>query len=351
MREPCFAAFLSRIAAILGLGCVLAAGPAFAASNDSVVAHSVTVTPRFEAYAKVVPIALASLRAAVPGLVAGLTAVPGQTITAGKVIGHLQGPEIAMLLARRKNAVASAQSAFRAAQQALAVAHENRAAKLETRQTVFEAQAALAQSRAALATAEAALAAAQASTRLQAPASGTLVARDAANGERVAAGQTILTVAPQRGLWIQADYYGADAGRIRLGLQGRFTPVDGAAPFAVKVASILSPQRPDGGQPVGLRPVDPRRDLVNGEAGTLVIDGAKRSVVAVPTRALILDHGKWWVLVQGPHGDERREVTPGTSRGDETLITKGLAPGTSVVVTNAYLQFHRDVAQHYQPPD
>jgi membrane fusion protein, heavy metal efflux system len=351
MPEPCFAAFLSRIAAILGLGCVLAAGPAFAASNGSVVARSVTVTPRFEAYAKVVPIALASLRAAVPGVVAGLTAVPGQTVAAGKVIGELQGPEIAMLLAERKNAVASAQTAFHAAQQSLAVTRENRAAKLGTRQTVFEAQAALAQSRAALAAAASALAAAQASTRLQAPASGIVVARDAANGERVAAGQTILTVAPQHGLWIEADYYGADASRIHPGLQGRFTPVDGAASFAVKVASILSPQRPDGGQPVGLRPLDPRRDLVNGEAGTVVIEGAKRSVVAVPTRALILDRGKWWVLVQGPHGDERREVTPGASRGDETLIAQGLAPGTAVVVTNAYLQFHRDVAQHYQPPD
>jgi hypothetical protein len=71
----------------------------------------------------------------------------------------------------------------------------------------------------------------------------------------------------------------------------------------------------------------------------------------VPTRALILDQGTWWLLVHTPQGIRRQAVVPGPSRGESTLIEKGLHPGAEIVVDNAYLLFHRDFSKSFQAPD
>ena len=76
-----------------------------------------------------------------------------------------------------------------------------------------------------------------------------------------------------------------------------------------------------------------------------------RSLVAVPTRALILDQGQWWVLVHTANGNQPRLVTPGPARGWQTFIERGLEPGAEVVVENAYLEFHSGISKNYQPPD
>jgi multidrug efflux pump subunit AcrA (membrane-fusion protein) len=67
--------------------------------------------------------------------------------------------------------------------------------------------------------------------------------------------------------------------------------------------------------------------------------------------ALILDRSRWWVLVESAGGLRRQRVEPGPSRGEQTLILKGLAAGETVVVRDAYRLFHRDFGQQYTPPD
>jgi len=87
-------------------------------------------------------------------------------------------------------------------------------------------------------------------------------------------------------------------------------------------------------------------------AGAAELHGPLHSLVSVPTSALIASHGRWWVLVRGESGqDVAREVVPGPSRGWRTYIKSGLEPGQKVVVSNAYLEFHRDVSKNYQPPN
>ena len=76
-----------------------------------------------------------------------------------------------------------------------------------------------------------------------------------------------------------------------------------------------------------------------------------RSLVSVPTRALVLDQGQWWVLVHSSTGDHRQAVVPGPARGWRTFIERGLEPGVQVVVENAYLEFHLGISKNYQPPD
>ena len=89
-----------------------------------------------------------------------------------------------------------------------------------------------------------------------------------------------------------------------------------------------------------------------GAVGTVTLDGAKRAMVEIPTRALILDRAQWWVLVRTREGNRPQVVVPaGPSGGESTLIGRGLAPGAEVLVENAYLEFHRGISQRFQAPD
>ncbi|MDE2314384.1 MAG: hypothetical protein KGL04_09455 [Elusimicrobia bacterium] len=159
---------------------------------------------------------------------------------------------------------------------------------------------------------------------------------------------------PASGLWLKAAYYGADAQAIHVGMRGRFKPAgtDGPRGVPVKVCAVFSLLRSDGGESVALAASTPRPGWMNGMFGTVDLKGPVESLIAIPTRALIVDQGAWWVLVRDSQGqDVPRQVVPGPSRGWRTFIKRGLKAGEKVVVVNAYLKFHRNVSKNYQPPD
>ena len=90
---------------------------------------------------------------------------------------------------------------------------------------------------------------------------------------------------------------------------------------------------------------------LNGEPGTVSLNAPQRQLVSVPTRALILDQGKWWVMVHSAKGNSPETVVPGSTLGWNTFLESGLAPGTKVIVDNAYLLFHASIAEQFQIPD
>jgi len=185
---------------------------------------------------------------------------------------------------------------------------------------------------------------------LRAPAGGAVLALNAADGERLSAGQTVLTLQADNRLWLKATYRAADVRAIRVGMRGTFVPTGDSAPVAVQVASVFATIDRGGGESVGLRATTTPHWL-NGEFGTVTLIGPERRLIAVPTRALILDQGHWWVLLHTPHGERPQAVVPGPTRGWQTFIDSGLAAGAQIVVENVYLQFHRGVSKSYQPPD
>lgn len=321
------------------------------AGSGTVAVRALTVAARLEGYARVEPVAVLAVNSTLAGTVSGLRVLPGETVRKGEVVARLTGPAVVEVLAQRQNAVAGAQAAWAAARKSLDIERRKLAEQLSTRKEVSQAEASLVQAKAFLGDARVRLRTAREAAILKSPVSATVLAISAAEGEQVQQGETILTLQPAGSLWLKARYYGADAAAVRGGMRGRFFPAYGGPAVPVKVRSLIGTVEPDGGRTVGLVATAPPPGWLNGEAGTVVLEGATRTLPAVPTRALVLDGGKWWVLVKTGSITRRQAVVPGPSRGDLTLIERGLSPGAAVVVENAYLEYHRAFSKHYQQPD
>ncbi|MDE3099951.1 MAG: efflux RND transporter periplasmic adaptor subunit [Verrucomicrobiota bacterium] len=319
--------------------------------TNVVTVQTEMVTNQFEGYAQVEPIAMLPVRAAESGMIARLRVVPGDTVTNGEPLGRMGGPEIKALLAQDEGNARSAQTNLLTARKALAIEREQLRSHLASRQMVFQAENTEARAESAFLAAQAALKALRQTIVLAAPADGMVLALNAAEGERVMPGDTILTMQATHHLWLKASLYGPDIGAIHPGMSGRFFPANGAESIPVKVISVSGALSPDGGQFVGMAPLAASPPWLNGEAGSITLNGTARSLVAVPTRALILDKGQWWVLAHAAKGDVPQAVVPGPARGWQTFIESGLKPGTRIVAQNAYLEFHRSIARSYRPPD
>jgi RND family efflux transporter MFP subunit len=346
----------ATISAVSWLTCALC-GPAYAGgpnavapSASTVVAQRQTLSVPFTAYGEVEPTSIVTVSFVDSGTVSDLHALPGSPVTAGQVLARLSGPQMQALLTQRETALQSAQAHFDAAAHALATARGQLATHLSTRQAVDTAVSELAAARAGVQTAQAQLAEAHASEAIKAPIAGSVAAVQAANGEQAHAGQALLTIAPRGPLWVRAKYYGDDASALRVGMTGRFAPAGGGTPIPVSVATIAPAVGTDGGLQVGLVPTS-NLQWMSGQWGTVTLDGPSTQFVMVPTAALILDRGEWWVLVHTASGDRPRRVVPGPARGWQTGIVSGLQPGEQVVAQDAFLEYHRGIAENYQPPD
>lgn len=336
-----------------------AEAPTSASAVGVVTVHAQSLAEIFPAYGEVRPIAPLPVSASEPGVVTHLRVVPGSKVRAGEALATLTGPEILSLLTLREAAVRSARAQLAAAGRSLTIERQQLSAQLSTQQAVAAAQSAVAAAQAAFDSAQSNLKLAQEMRTLRASSAGTVLSVSAADGQRVMPGQTLLVLQADDRLWLTAAYYGADAAAIHVGMAGSFQPAAGGIAVPVKVVMLSAALAPDGGELVGLDAVDARGALagtavppwLNGERGTVTLAGPAHRGMAVPTRALILDRARWWVLVRTPHGLRPRAVVPGPARGWETFIVHGLSPGEQVVVQNAYLEYHRDIAQRYAPPD
>lgn len=338
-----------RLIAVLCLG-LLPALPAFA-NGGYITARAHAYTHRLQAYASVQPISLVRLRSRHNGRLVHFSVVPGQRVQANQVLGRLGGPEIKAGLANARAGVAAYRALLKAAQQVLKVDRNQLTLNLITRKALYQSEASVQKIKARLSSARTRLKAFERTTHLITPVAGTVTAVDASEGDQIKTGQTLLSLQAPGRLWLRARFYGQASQDIHAGMTGVFTPSDGRQPVKVKTVSILPAVASDGAQPVGLEALKGQPGWLSGEAGTVSLKGKSITAVSVPTRALVLDQGRWWVLVHTPKGNHRRAVRPGPSRGDFTLLTRGLKPGEQVVVDNAYIDFHSHFSAHYKPPD
>jgi RND family efflux transporter MFP subunit len=348
---------LKFVIAVMVFGSVLSAPlPADAAEAGApvtVAAHGQTYRPRFHAYGQVVPIQVLTVQAGLEGVIEDLAVVPGQQLKAGDVIARIGGAEQRAAMDKAKADRAAAEHAFKAALDAEKAAVEVYP-KFSDRKQLDAAKAQLAAARAQLADAKTDLARLRALSTITSPITGRIVSLQSANGDRVAAGNPVLKMQPQHDLWLEAVFYDAPVGVLSSRQAATFQPAEDGAPLPVRLAHAAPSLRPDGGVPVYFEGTENAKNSPKwqgGQRGEVFIEGEARSVVAIPTEALILDNGRWWVLQKTSNGLVPTEVEPGPSQGNQTIVLRGLKAGAQVVVRDAYLLFHRDFGQHYMPPD
>ncbi len=322
-----------------------------AGSGDLATVARRTVAEAYTAYAEVQPIRTTTISATVTGTVNDLTVVQGDAVGAGQALVRLTGNEQAAEAARARTEVTRAESALDLARKKAAEV-EATYPDLSTRQEVEAAQAAVREASATLDAVQAALANHEQAVTVRSLAAGTVLRVEVADGDRVTAGSPLLRLEPEDGLWVRATFYGSAAAGLKAGMSGRFEPAGGGKGIAVKVRSVAAAVDPDGGRRVGCAAAGAGAAAwFNGERGTLRLHGPSRTWAAVPTPAMVLDAGRWWVMVQDEHGPRRQEVVVGPEEDGWTLIRSGLEPGQRVVVKDAYLVFHRTFSEHYRPPD
>jgi len=318
---------------------------------DTARAQAVSFRPEFRGYARVDPVSLVTVEAGLDGVIEDLSARPGQSLSAGEVIAHVRGPD-------QEKARADAQAQLVAAQQSLAEATDAEKAvrdtyglKLADRAQLDRAKADLANAQARVTEAEARIAELDALGSVESPVPGRVASLSAATGDRVARDSPVLVIQPDRDLWLRAVFYDLPTGLLTPDRAASFIPAQGNGEIPVRFAQSLPSLRPDGGLTAYFEATTDEPRWSGGEAGEVTVAGDPQPAVAVPTAALILDQGRWWVLVQTAAGLRHHAVEPGPSRGEQTLVLDGLAAGDAVVVRDAYLLFHRDFGQHYTPPD
>ncbi len=331
---------------VLALALALFAAHASAADTGLAKVRERALATRYRGYAQIVPIGTLTVHALLDGTLKDFRLVPGEAVRAGQLLARVAGPGFA----RARAAVTRARAERTLERRRLASVRRTYPA-LSSRNELDAARARVTDARARLAAAEARLKFLESGAEVRAPRAGVVLETFAVDGEQVARGAPLLRLQARGGLWAKGVFYGSGARALHPGMRGRFEPADGGAPFAVTVRSVLDPLRPDGGRAVGCVPDGRPSAWVSGAAGTLVLEGPVRTWRLVPTQALIMDAGRWWVLVQqGGGGTHRVAVTPGPREGTWTAVRGPLETGDEVVVKDAYRRFHRDFSHRFQNP-
>jgi Cu(I)/Ag(I) efflux system membrane fusion protein len=175
---------------------------------------------------------------------------------------------------------------------------------------------------------------------LRAPSSGTVLERNVVEGQYVAADTPLLSIADLSRVWVLADLYEMDFGRVRIGDRTEFR-VDavpgrtfgGAVEFVYPTVSSdtrtlklrFALENPDG----VLRP---------GMYGRAVVHAGARPALAIPAEAVVNagDHD-YAFLARAGGRFEPRQIVVGQSDGEWAAVLRGLSEGDTVVASASFL--------------
>jgi len=295
--------------------------------------------------------ACADIGSPVHGRVTRVLARAGQQVSAGEALVEIRSPEIGRARAEHASAVARRTLARQSATRVTALVAE-RIAPARERQ---EAEAALAAAEAdveAAATMLRAVGVDPASAApgdagallLRTPIAGVVLDREATIGQSVDPARTLFRVADLSRVWLVAQVFERDAGRIRVGSTVRAAiPATPEATRTGRVTWTGKRVSPDS------RTLPIRIDLPNadgalkpGMTATAFVPLANTSGLAltVPVGALQRLTDSWVAFL--PRGDDQwhfevRTVGRGRDLGEVVEILSGLAEGERVVVDGAFV--------------
>lgn len=328
-------------------------GPRPEAGSTS--AFQVTVKPltrKLTTYVQVKRTPTLTVRARRPGVLLDVAVMPGSRVSEGQVVARLGGAAMASALKQAKVAVKSAQAALRTEQSSLDLAKQLAKAHISSRREIYQATLARDRARAEVADASAQLQNVQAQQVLRAPKDGIVSATPAVSGNSVNAGDAVVVIQPGTRVWLAGQIFGPEVQQVRVGQTGTFTPSDGASSVAVKLISLVPTRQ---GLEARFRPADSGAtagtSLYPGRTGRVSVQLALSPRPAVPSESLILDQGRWWVMLEDSNGGHAQPVEPIASNDGWTWLRGKVRAGDHILVKGAYLRFHQSFSTQYQQPD
>ena len=183
---------------------------------------------------------------------------------------------------------------------------------------------------------------------LDAPISGVVVERNATVGATVGSDASLFKIIDLSSVWIDANVFEKDLGRVRRGQEVRVTvPAFPGVTFMGRVILISSVVNPE------TRAVQVRTEVANPDgrlrpdmfANVEIITDVRRAAISLPQSAVLDDGGKKIVFVQTDKGYEKHIVTVGIESDDRVEILDGLQAGDKVVVKGNYLLLQQSQPQ------
>ena len=175
---------------------------------------------------------------------------------------------------------------------------------------------------------------------LTAPFTGTVLERGVVEGQYVGADTPLFSLADLSRVWVLADLYEMDLGRVRAGDGARFTAdaLPGRA-FAGRV-DFVYPTVSSETRTVKVRIVleNAGGELRPGMYGRVLVTGGGAAALVIPGEAVVNTGESDYVFIARAGGTfEPRLVTVGVQSGDQVQILKGLAEGDTVVASASFL--------------
>ncbi len=181
---------------------------------------------------------------------------------------------------------------------------------------------------------------AQRAVTLVAPVSGFVTAKEVLEGQKIEAGMELFTVSDLSQVWVEADVYEYEAGRLKPGVEATLAlPYDPGKDFPVKVAYVQPVLNAD------TRTIKVRFDVPNQSLFlkpgmftdvTFRLDAGEG--VTVPDSAVMDTGARQVVFVEKGEGRfEPRLVKAGVRAGGKAQIVSGLVAGERVVIGANFL--------------
>ena len=307
--------------------------PAASGELDAAILASATV--------EATPDAEAVLTARAPGTVSRIMVRIGDPVRAGQTLALVESRDASQIAADRSAASARVTLAARQLERERGLLAQG----VTPRADYEAAQANLAVAQADARRASAAAGAARVSgdgrsVAVVSPVSGRVTNAGANLGQFVAAETELFRVADPRRLQITASVPPADAGRVREGDRVELTTTDGRK-IEGRVRSstgVVDPQSRTA--TVVITPTSGGSTLAPGQlvqARILASGGAAKSGVMVPQDAVQTLGSDTVVFVRTGQGVRAQPVQVGSRSGGMVAITGGLAAGTQIATTNAFL--------------
>lgn len=311
----------------------IAVAPAAAGELDAAILASATV--------EATPDAEAVLTARAPGTVSRIMVRIGDPVRAGQTLALVESRDASQIAADRSAASARVTLAARQLARERSLLNQG----VSPRADFESAQANLAVAEADARRASAAAGAARVSgdgrsVAVVSPVAGRVTNAAANLGQFVAAETELFRVADPRRLQITASVPPADAGRVREGDRVELTTNDGRTieGHVRSSTGVVDPQSRTA--TVIVTPTAGGSTLAPGQlvqARILASGGAAKSGVMVPQDAVQTLGTESVVFVRTAQGFRAQPVQIGSRSGGMVAITGGLAAGTPIATTNAFL--------------